>query len=180
VTFFLTYHFKIQGYGGRLVLVRLALWGAQPPMTKKVSCASNHTLKTYLQEAQTEISFVSSGRGAQRSMLPRVAFQNCRTLARVRVSPRLFASLPTHLVVGMPALSPVSSRPVLIHPHCVNQTMQTGSIAKWLLNEGDAFQPGTAICEVETDKAVVTYDATEDGVLAKILVGKGEIQVCFC
>jgi pyruvate dehydrogenase E2 component (dihydrolipoamide acetyltransferase) len=45
------------------------------------------------------------------------------------------------------------------------------------LNEGDEFQPGTAICEVETDKAVVTYDATEDGVLAKILVGKGEIQV---
>jgi pyruvate/2-oxoglutarate dehydrogenase complex dihydrolipoamide acyltransferase (E2) component len=55
--------------------------------------------------------------------------------------------------------------------------MQTGSIANWLLKEGDEFQPGTAICEIETDKAVVTYDATEDGILAKILVRKGDIQV---
>lgn len=57
--------------------------------------------------------------------------------------------------------------------------MQTGSIANWLLKEGDSFQPGTAICEVETDKAVVTYEATEEGVLAKILVGKGEIKVFY-
>lgn len=57
--------------------------------------------------------------------------------------------------------------------------MQTGSIANWLLKEGDSFQPGTAICEVETDKAVVTYEATDEGVLAKILVGKGEIKVLF-
>lgn len=55
--------------------------------------------------------------------------------------------------------------------------MQTGSIAKWLLKEGDEFQPGTAICEVETDKAVVTFDATEEGVIAKILVDKGDIKV---
>lgn len=74
----------------------------------------------------------------------------------------MFASLPSHVIVGMPALSP---------------TMQTGSIAKWLLKEGDEYKPGTAICEVETDKAVVTYDATEEGVLAKILVDKGDITV---
>lgn len=37
---------------------------------------------------------------------------------------------------------------------------------------GDSFSAGTAICEVETDKATVTYEATEDGILAKILVGK--------
>ena len=57
----------------------------------------------------------------------------------------------------MPALSP---------------TMETGSIAKWTLKEGDRFEAGTAICEVETDKATVTYDATEDGYIAKILVGE--------
>lgn len=55
--------------------------------------------------------------------------------------------------------------------------MQTGSIAKWLLKEGDEFQAGSAICEVETDKAVVTYEATEEGYIAKILVDKGEIKV---
>jgi pyruvate dehydrogenase E2 component (dihydrolipoamide acetyltransferase) len=55
--------------------------------------------------------------------------------------------------------------------------MESGSIAKWLLKEGDAFESGQAICEVETDKATVTYDATDDGYIAKILVGSGEIEV---
>lgn len=75
---------------------------------------------------------------------------------------RLFSSLPDHILVPMPALSP---------------TMETGSIANWLLKEGDAFEAGQAICEVETDKATVTYDATDDGFIAKILVGSGEIEV---
>ena len=43
--------------------------------------------------------------------------------------------------------------------------------------QGDRFEAGTAICEVETDKATVTYDATEDGFIAKILVGTGEVKV---
>jgi len=62
----------------------------------------------------------------------------------------------------MPALSP---------------TMEAGSIAKWLKKEGEKFEPGHAICEVETDKATVTFDATEEGYVAKILVGTGEIKV---
>ena len=55
--------------------------------------------------------------------------------------------------------------------------MLSGSISSWLLKEGDAFSAGTAICEVETDKAVVTYEATDDGYIAKILAGTGEIKV---
>jgi pyruvate dehydrogenase E2 component (dihydrolipoamide acetyltransferase) len=64
--------------------------------------------------------------------------------------------------------------------------MEVGSISKWLLKEGDSFAPGQAICEVETDKATVTYEATEEGYIAKILVGAGEIKVrsifvaCVC
>jgi len=73
-------------------------------------------------------------------------------------------SYPTHTVVPMPALSP---------------TMEAGSIAKWCIKEGDRFEAGVAICEVETDKATVTFDATEEGYLAKILVGSGEIKVHF-
>ncbi len=57
------------------------------------------------------------------------------------------------------------------------QTMETGSISKWLLKEGDSFAPGQAICEVETDKATVTYEATDEGCIAKILVSTGEIKV---
>lgn len=57
--------------------------------------------------------------------------------------------------------------------------MEVGSIAKWNIKEGQKFEAGTAICEVETDKATVTYDAQEDGYLAKILVGQGEVKVSF-
>lgn len=55
--------------------------------------------------------------------------------------------------------------------------METGSISKWSLKVGDKFEAGTAICEVETDKATVTYEATEDGYIAKILVGSGDVKV---
>ena len=55
--------------------------------------------------------------------------------------------------------------------------METGSISKWNLKEGDKFEAGTAIADVETDKATVTYEATEDGYIAKILVGTGEVKV---
>jgi pyruvate/2-oxoglutarate dehydrogenase complex dihydrolipoamide acyltransferase (E2) component len=55
--------------------------------------------------------------------------------------------------------------------------METGAIAKWSLKEGDRFEAGTAICEVETDKATVTYEATEEGYLAKILVPSGDLKV---
>eukprot|EP01038_Epipyxis_sp_PR26KG_P009610 gene9610-12942_t len=83
-------------------------------------------------------------------------------LPMLRFKSALLSTLPEHKVVPMPALSP---------------TMETGSIAKWNLKEGDKFEAGTAICEVETDKATVTYDATEDGYLAKIIVTAGEIKV---
>ena len=83
-------------------------------------------------------------------------------IMRLRYSSTRLLSYPAHIVVPMPALSP---------------TMEAGSIAKWVIKEGDKFEPGNAICEVETDKATVTFDATEEGYLAKILVGSGEIKV---
>jgi pyruvate dehydrogenase E2 component (dihydrolipoamide acetyltransferase) len=77
---------------------------------------------------------------------------------------RSFSSLPDHEVVGLPALSP---------------TMEAGNIAKWHKNEGELVAAGDIICEVETDKAVVDYEATDDFYLAKILkqAGSGEIKV---
>lgn len=55
--------------------------------------------------------------------------------------------------------------------------METGSISKWNLKEGDKFEVGTSLCEVETDKATVSFDATEEGYIAKILVTSGDIKV---
>ncbi|XP_023719887.2 pyruvate dehydrogenase protein X component, mitochondrial isoform X3 [Cryptotermes secundus] len=57
--------------------------------------------------------------------------------------------------VKMPSLSP---------------TMSEGTIVKWLKNEGDSVSPGDVLCDIQTDKAVVSFETEEEGVLAKILV----------
>ncbi|NXL88886.1 ODPX protein, partial [Alectura lathami] len=64
--------------------------------------------------------------------------------------------------VLMPALSP---------------TMEEGNIVKWLKKEGEMVNAGDALCEIETDKAVVTMESSDDGVLAKILVEEGSKNV---
>lgn len=60
--------------------------------------------------------------------------------------------------IPMPALSP---------------TMTTGTIVKWLKKEGDEIQPGDALADIQTDKAIMTFELEEEGVLAKILVPEG-------
>lgn len=75
-------------------------------------------------------------------------------------SPWMFGVSP--LKVEMPALSP---------------TMEEGSIVKWLKKEGETVAAGDALCEIETDKAVVTMESNDDGVLAKILMEEGSRNV---
>jgi len=60
--------------------------------------------------------------------------------------------------VLMPALSP---------------TMEEGTLAKWLVKEGDQVSSGDLIAEVETDKATMEFEAADDGVIASILVAEG-------
>jgi len=62
----------------------------------------------------------------------------------------------------MPALSP---------------TMEQGTLAKWLKAEGDRIEPGDIIAEIETDKATMEFEATDEGVLEKILVPAGTEDV---
>ncbi|KAK3855898.1 hypothetical protein Pcinc_037726 [Petrolisthes cinctipes] len=61
------------------------------------------------------------------------------------------------LPIKMPSLSP---------------TMVEGKIIKWLKEEGDPIQPGDVLCDIQTDKAVVSMDIEEEGIMAKILVGE--------
>ncbi|XP_072525985.1 pyruvate dehydrogenase protein X component, mitochondrial [Salminus brasiliensis] len=75
-------------------------------------------------------------------------------------SPSFFGAAP--IKVQMPALSP---------------TMEEGNIVKWLKKEGEAVAAGDALCEIETDKAVVTMESNDDGVLAKILMEEGSKSV---
>ena len=56
--------------------------------------------------------------------------------------------------------------------------MESGSIARWNVKEGDEFAAGDSLCEVETDKATVDFEAQDEGVVARIIAeeGPGEIQ----
>ena len=86
-----------------------------------------------------------------------------RTYSSTRV-----VSLPPHELYPMPALSP---------------TMTAGTISNWTIEEGSSFAEGDVICEIETDKATVDFEAQEEGFLAKILqpVGKElEVGVPIC
>ncbi len=68
--------------------------------------------------------------------------------------------MPTNIL--MPALSP---------------TMEEGTLAKWLKNEGDSIKSGDVIAEIETDKATMEVEAVDEGVLAKILIPAGSENV---
>ena len=57
----------------------------------------------------------------------------------------------------------------------LSSTMKEGRVVSWLKNEGDPIEAGEAIMVVESDKADMDVEAFEDGILAKILVGEGEM-----
>jgi pyruvate dehydrogenase E2 component (dihydrolipoamide acetyltransferase) len=56
----------------------------------------------------------------------------------------------------------------------LSDTMEQGTVARWLKAEGDHVAEGDVIAEIDTDKATMELTAFEDGVLLKILVGEGE------
>jgi len=64
--------------------------------------------------------------------------------------------MPTEIL--MPALSP---------------TMEEGTLAKWLVKEGDSVSSGDLLAEIETDKATMEFEAVDEGIIGKILVPEG-------
>lgn len=64
--------------------------------------------------------------------------------------------MPTNIL--MPALSP---------------TMETGTLAKWHVKQGDQISAGELLAEIETDKATMEFEAVEDGIITKIFVVEG-------
>ena len=64
--------------------------------------------------------------------------------------------------VLMPALSP---------------TMEKGNLSKWLKKEGEAIKSGDVIAEIETDKATMEVEATDEGTLGQILIPEGTVDV---
>ena len=64
--------------------------------------------------------------------------------------------------VLMPALSP---------------TMEEGTLAKWLVKEGDVVKSGQILAEIETDKATMEFEAVDEGTVGKLLVAEGTAGV---
>ena len=64
--------------------------------------------------------------------------------------------------IKMPALSP---------------TMEEGTLAKWLVKEGDAVKSGDILAEIETDKATMEFEAVDEGTVGKLLVAEGTDNV---
>ena len=64
--------------------------------------------------------------------------------------------------IKMPALSP---------------TMEEGTLAKWLVKEGDEVKSGDILAEIETDKATMEFEAVDEGIVGKILVPEGSENV---
>ncbi len=68
--------------------------------------------------------------------------------------------MPTEIL--MPALSP---------------TMEEGTLAKWLVKEGDEVKSGDIIAEIETDKATMEFEAVDEGTIGKLLIAEGSAGV---
>ncbi|HZV56764.1 MAG TPA: pyruvate dehydrogenase complex E1 component subunit beta [Sphingobium sp.] len=66
------------------------------------------------------------------------------------------------LEIKMPALSP---------------TMEEGTLAKWLVKEGDEVKAGDIMAEIETDKATMEFEAVDEGTIEKILIAEGTDNV---
>ncbi len=88
-------------------------------------------------------------RGAHRATWHRIPSPSCPFARCLWATPRLEAT-----DVKMPSLSP---------------TMTEGTIVKWLKQEGEEVAAGDVLCEIQTDKAVVSLDHDDDGTLAKIV-----------
>ena len=67
--------------------------------------------------------------------------------------------------------------PIQILMPALSPTMEKGNLAKWLKHEGDKVKSGDILAEIETDKATMEFEATDDGTLGKILVQEGTADV---
>jgi pyruvate dehydrogenase complex dihydrolipoamide acetyltransferase long form len=90
--------------------------------------------------------------------LSRIATNVCRQQRFTFEAIRALASTP----LKMPSLSP---------------TMSEGTIIRWLKKEGEEINPGDALCEIQTDKATMTLDTEDEGILAKILMPDNSTDV---
>src|SRR6185437_10900476 len=101
---------------------------------------------------------------------------------RRRISPSTFPSrkcpnsTPTSTAKRAQATSGVPM-PIQVLMPALSPTMEKGNLAKWLKKEGEAIRSGDVIAEIETDKATMEVEATDEGTLGKILIPEGTNDV---
>ena len=81
---------------------------------------------------------------------------------KIMLKQEMISGVTMPIQVLMPALSP---------------TMEKGNLAKWLKKEGETIKSGDVIAEIETDKATMEVEATDEGTLGKILIPEGTADV---
>ncbi|SEN23967.1 pyruvate dehydrogenase E1 component beta subunit [Sphingomonas gellani] len=67
--------------------------------------------------------------------------------------------------------------PISIKMPALSPTMEEGTLAKWLVKEGDQVKSGDIMAEIETDKATMEFEAVDEGTVSKILVAEGTDNV---
>jgi pyruvate dehydrogenase E2 component (dihydrolipoamide acetyltransferase) len=67
--------------------------------------------------------------------------------------------------------------PINLKMPALSPTMEEGTLAKWLVKEGDTVASGDLLAEIETDKATMEFEAVDEGVVAKILIPEGTDNV---
>ncbi|HEV2569127.1 pyruvate dehydrogenase complex dihydrolipoamide acetyltransferase [Sphingomonas sp.] len=63
--------------------------------------------------------------------------------------------------------------PIELKMPALSPTMEEGTLAKWLVKEGDTVRSGDILAEIETDKATMEFEAVDEGTIAKVLVPEG-------
>ncbi|BBB11884.1 pyruvate dehydrogenase complex dihydrolipoamide acetyltransferase [Sphingopyxis sp. FD7] len=63
--------------------------------------------------------------------------------------------------------------PIELKMPALSPTMEEGTLAKWLVKEGDEVKSGDLLAEIETDKATMEFEAVDEGVVSQILVAEG-------
>ena len=63
--------------------------------------------------------------------------------------------------------------PIELKMPALSPTMEEGTLAKWLVKEGDSVVSGDLLAEIETDKATMEFEAVDEGVIARILIPEG-------
>ena len=67
--------------------------------------------------------------------------------------------------------------PIAIKMPALSPTMEEGTLAKWLVKEGDAVKSGDIMAEIETDKATMEFEAVDEGTIGKIVIAEGTDNV---